>query len=121
MFQPKLQEGIKTVKQSKNVFISADKATNIYIMEKDDCNRYHKENITKICKKKETDTSKVNSINCKAIKIVEKLSVDDRVEKMQENEPFITMKDHRGGFPQNTSCSYSNPSNTNIGNTERYY
>ena len=52
MFQSKLQEGIKTVKQSKNVFISADKATNIYIMEKDDCNRYHKETLRKYAKKK---------------------------------------------------------------------
>ena len=28
-------------------------------------------------------------------KIVEKLSIDDRVEKMQENEPFITIKNHK--------------------------
>ena len=46
-FQPKLQEDIKVVKQSKNVFISTDKSTNIYTMEKDDYNRHLRENITK--------------------------------------------------------------------------
>ena len=47
VFQPKLQEDIKVVKQSKNVFISTDKSTNIYTMEKDDYNRHLRENITK--------------------------------------------------------------------------
>ena len=46
-FQPKLQEDIKVVKQSKNVFISTDKSTNIYTMENDDYNRHLMENITK--------------------------------------------------------------------------
>ena len=57
VFQSKLQEDIKIVKQSKNVFISADKSANIYTMEKDDYNRYLRENITKIYKK--TDRRKV--------------------------------------------------------------
>ena len=35
----------------KNVFISADKSTNIYAMEKDDYNRYLRKNITKTYKK----------------------------------------------------------------------
>ena len=47
VFPPKLQEDIKVVKQSKNVFISTDKSTNIYTMEKDDYNRHLRENITK--------------------------------------------------------------------------
>ena len=51
VFQSKLQEDIKIVKQSKNLFISADKSTNIYAMEKDYYNRYLRENITETCKK----------------------------------------------------------------------
>ena len=61
VFQSKLQEDIKTVKQSKNVFISADKSTKIYVMEKDNYNRYLRENITKIYKK--IDRREVTSIN----------------------------------------------------------
>ena len=51
VFQSKLQEDIKIVRQSKNLFILADKSTNIYTMEKDDYNRHLKENITKTYKK----------------------------------------------------------------------
>ena len=50
VFQSKFQEDIEIIKQSKNVFISADKSTNIYTMEKDDYNRYLRENITKTYK-----------------------------------------------------------------------
>ena len=32
-------------------------------------------------------------------KIAHKLEIDDRVEKMQETEAFLTIKDHKEGFP----------------------
>ena len=51
VFQSKLHTDIKIVKQSKNIFISADKSTNICAMEKDDYNQYLRENITKTFKK----------------------------------------------------------------------
>ena len=50
VIQPKLQEDIKIVKQSKNVFISADKSTNTDVMEKYDYSRYLRQNITKTYK-----------------------------------------------------------------------
>ena len=34
---------------------------------------------------------------------------------MQENKTFITIKDHKEGFPHHVSCRLSNPSKTNIG------
>ena len=70
VLQLKLQEDIKIVKQLKNLFISADKSTNIYAMEKDDYNRYLRDNITRTYKK--TDRRIVKSINYQAKKIVEK-------------------------------------------------
>ena len=72
-------------------------------MEKDDYNQYLRENTTKTYKK--ADRRKVQSINYEAKKIVEKLPIDDRVEKMQENEAFITIKDHKEGFPHHVSCN----------------
>ena len=53
---------------------------------------------------KKTDRRKVKSINYEVKKIVEKLSIDDTVEKMQENEAFITIKYHKEGFNQRVSC-----------------
>ena len=118
MFQSKLQEDLKIVKQSKNIFISVDKSTNIYVMGKDDYNRYIREKITKTYKK--TDRTKVKSINYGAKKIVEKLSIDDRVEKMQENEAFITIKDHKEGLPHRVSCRLLNPSKPTLEESARY-
>ena len=48
-------------------------------------------------------------------KIVEKLLIDDRVKKMQENETFITIEDHKEGFPHRVSCRLLNHLKTNIG------
>ena len=50
VIQSKLQEDIKIVKQSRNVFISADKSTNTDVMEKYDYSRYLRQNITKTYK-----------------------------------------------------------------------
>ena len=51
VFQSKLQKEMEIVKQSNNLFISVDKSTNIYAMEKDDYNRFLRENITETYKK----------------------------------------------------------------------
>ena len=54
-------------------------------------------------------------LNKSAKKIAKKLEIDDRVEKMQETEAFITIKDHKEGFPHSLSCRLINPSKTDIG------
>ena len=64
---------------------------------------------------KKTGTVKVKSTNCEAKKIFRKLSIDDRLKKMQENEAFITIKDHEEGFSHHVSCRLLNPSKINIG------
>ena len=65
------------------------------------------------CKK--TDRRKVKSINYKTKNFFEKLSIDDRVGKMQENEAFITIKDHKEGFSHRVSCRLLSHSETNTG------
>ena len=60
------------------------------------------ENVTKTCKK--CNTNKSNSINLKAKQIPSKLKTDDRVQKLDENEAHVTIKDHKEGFPNKISC-----------------
>ena len=55
------------------------------------------ENVTK--KYKKCNTNKSNSINFKAKQIASKLKIDDSVQKLHENEAYITMKGHKEGFP----------------------
>ena len=71
------------------------------------------ENFTKTYKK--CNTNKSNSINFKAKQIASKLKIDDRVQKLDENEAYVTIKDYNEGFPDKISCRLINPSKTDIG------
>ena len=71
------------------------------------------ENITKIYKK--TDEKKVRAINVDAKKIAKDLELEVRIEKMQESECYITVKDHKEDFPRKISCRLINPSKLDIG------
>ena len=82
-------------------------------MEKDQYKKLLKENITKTYKK--SNKRKISNINWEAKKITEKLSLDDRVERLQETEAYITVKDHKDEFPNKIPCRLINPSKTSIG------
>ena len=71
------------------------------------------ENITKIYKK--ADEKKVRTINVDAKKIAKDLELEVRIEKMQESECYITVKDHKEDFPHKISCRLINPSKWDIG------
>ena len=63
---------------------------------------------------KKTDRRKVMPISYEANKIVEKLSINNRIEKIQETEAFVTIKDHKEGFSHHVSCRLLSLSKTNI-------
>ena len=104
---------MKQIRESNNLFVSADKSRNIYKVSKASYERMMHENVTKTYKK--CNTNKSNSINFKAKQIASKLKIDDRVQKLDENEAYVTIKDHKEGFPDKISSHLINPSKTNIG------
>ena len=112
-FQSNLRNDIRQIRRSNNLFISADKSRNIYKVSKASYERMMHENVTKTYKK--CNTNKSNSINFKAKQIASKLKIDDRAQKLDENAAYVTIKDHKEGFPHKTSCSLINPSKTDIG------
>ena len=65
-------------------------------MEKEDYNTSLSENITKTYKK--SNRNKVNKLNLDAKKIAHKLSISDRVVRLQKNEAYITVKDRKKFF-----------------------
>ena len=69
-FLPKLKKNVKTIKNTKELLIKANKLVHFYKMEKGTHNKYLTENITKILKK--SNESKVNEINTKAKRITTK-------------------------------------------------
>ena len=56
------------------------------------------ENITKTYKK--TVKKKVRTSNIDAKKFAKDLELEDRIEKMEESECYVSVKDHKEDFPQ---------------------
>ena len=82
-------------------------------MSKEDYLKYLHNNITKTYKK--SIRNRVNDTNLNAKKISQKLEMDERVEKMQETEAFLTIKDHKEGFSHTLSFCLMNSSKSDIG------
>ena len=53
-------------------------------------------------------------MNSHAKRITKELPISDSIEKLQETEAYITIKDHKEDFP-NISCRLINPSKSSIG------
>ena len=79
-FFSKLSKDIKSINKTKELLVNADKSTNIYKMSKQDYRKHLRNNITKTYKK--SNRNRVNDINLDVKKIVQKLEINDRVEKM---------------------------------------
>ena len=112
-FQDQLRNDISKIRNTEKVIIPADKTRNLYKIDKDDYNKYLIENITETYKK--SDMNKVNKLNLEAKKIADKLSISDRVDRLQNDEAYITIKDHKKNFQTNPTFRLTNPSKTNIG------
>ena len=101
-FQNKLLNDARKIKNSKNVFINADKTNNIYEINKNKYDSLMNKNVTSIYKK--TNTNTLNNINTEAKTITDKLNISDRVEKIALKDAYITIKDHKPRFPDEIKC-----------------
>ena len=81
-----------------------------------DVNQYKKllnQNITSNYKKADQDTA--YQINKQGKSLTSKLKIDNRVEIPAKKECYITVKDHKPGFPHDIKCRLINPCKSNIG------
>ena len=112
-FQSQLNQDLNKIRQSKNIFVFADKTRNIYELSKEAYNKLLKENITKTYKKADDNT--YNEINMEAKNIASKLKIDDRVECLAKKNAFITVKDHKDNFENSPKCRLINPAKSELG------
>ena len=101
-FQKKLKEDIPKIKQSSNVFVFADKTSNIYDMSEQQHKKLLHNNVTETYKKVPPKLG--TSINLEAKNIAELINLDDYVKCIARTPAFITLKDHKPDFQQNPSC-----------------
>ena len=83
------------------------------ISQQDQYKKYLCDNVTRTYKK--SNRNKINNINYEAKTLCEKLNIDERAQQMQETEVFITVKDHKEGFPHSLLFRLINPSKSDIG------
>ena len=85
-FQSKMKHDISKIKSSPNVFVFADKTTNLYEIRPNDYKRLLHENIGKTYKK--TTKRLENAINMEAKHITENINLDDRIESLAHTQAF---------------------------------
>ena len=112
-FQNKLLADIESINNTKEILVDADKSRNIYKINETDYKKLLLENVTKTYKK--SNLNKVSRINKEAKKLVSSLNIGDRTEILQESQAYITIKDHKEGFPNKITCRLINPSKSDIG------
>ena len=91
-FLKKLKDDVSEIKNSQNMYVFADKTTNIYTMQKEDYGKLLKDNISKAYKKSSGDVKK--DIDKEASGIAKQLKLEERMEKYANRNAYITLKDH---------------------------
>ena len=107
-FQNTLKQNIRELNQENKIYVAADKTSNYYKVEKDDYEEMILKNVTKDYKK--TNDKFVDKVNEKDKDIAEKLELDDRIYAFSKRDAYITIKDHKENFRNNTKCRLINPS-----------
>ena len=118
-FQKQLSKDVKEINSSTNVYIPADKTTNIYKVSKQYYNKLLKDNITTNYKKAPRNT-RIN-IDREAKEIAQKLKLDDRIERFPNKPAFLSLKDHKDNFENNPKCRLLNPAKSEIGIISKHH
>ena len=116
-FMKTLEKDKRRIQSSTNVFISADKTRNLYEMKPDTYEKLLKENIMKTYKLGADDTT--DNINNELKTIADKLKITNRLEPMAQSQAFISLKDHKEDFENNTKCRLINPAKSQLGKVSK--
>ena len=109
----KMGDEAKRINNSDMIIVNADKTGNKYEMSASDYKKFLHENITRDYKLDRTN--KLESINQDTLNHARNLDIEDRMECHSESNAFLTIKDHKEGFPNSIKCRVINPASNNLG------
>ena len=92
--------------------VFADKTRNIYEMKPDKYKQLLTENVT--ANYKLGNEKLLGETNQELKTIASDLHVDDRIETMARKPAFISLKDHKENFENNTKCCLINPAKSDL-------
>ena len=112
-FTDKLKDNIRKIDASDKIIVNADKTSNKYWIEKDDYKNLVEKNIHSECKREKIKN--VKDVTKEHQKIVTKLELSKRVFETEPRSAFVTVKDHKEDFGNNTKCRLINPAKPDVG------
>ena len=107
-----MKDDISLINGCTNLFMFADKTTNMYEVSATEYKKLLHDNITKKYRKSTPRLEK--AINMEAKCIAKKINLDDRIDSLAENPAFITLKDHKPNFKSRLACRLINPSKSEL-------
>ena len=115
--QSTLKQNMVEMSQNNDIYVAADKTENYYRISKIDHDRLVSKNVRKDYKKGAADA--VNKVNAQDKKIAEDLELDNRIYAFSEREAYVTIKDHKENYRNNTKCRLINPAKTDMGKVSK--
>ena len=106
-FQYLMKADIAKVKTLPNLFIPANKTTNMYELSPAEYKISLKDNITKTYKKATAFLE--DAIKLEVKEITQGIKFDDKTECTAKNPAFKTLKDHKTNFRTSTPCRLLDP------------
>ena len=101
------------------MLVFADQGTNLYELSRDHYEKLLHDNITQTYQKTCYETKKKTDREAK--KFAKSLDLDERMECYSDQSAFITLKDHKANFKNNTKCRLINPSKSEVGLVSKHY
>ena len=99
--------------------VFADKSTNLYELSRENYQKFLHGNITQTYKKAPKNAKR--DINRKTKNFAKILKIEDRVECYSNQHAYITLKDHKENFRNNTKWRLINPSKSEVGRVSKKY
>ena len=112
-FQRKLKEDLNKLKNEERVIVAADKTVNHYAVEKSNFKEHLNKSVTNDYKIANKDF--VHQCSVKEKRITDKLEISERVYSTNLRSAFVTFKDHKPNFPNNTKCRLLDPTKPELG------
>ena len=111
--QENIKKDLSRLKGLDKVLIKSDKTGNWYTMDVSEYCRQMRNLITKDYK--QISQEEIQEIDREAAFLAKQLGMDDRIDCMALENAFITVKDHKAGFPARLYFRLINPAKSNIG------
>ena len=112
-FMEELNRDLERVNETQKLIVNADKTSNKYLIGKDNYKKLLDKNVQDDYKKERNNNMK--KVTVEHQKIVSDLGLEERVFKTTPRSAFLSIKDHKDDFVNNTKCRLINPTKPEIG------